>query len=176
MFRFGIFCALLLTLMPGPARGEPSPEISKLGWLIGSWQFDDRSVNGKYHESGTRTCDYALNDQFIMCESVGVSNSGKHRTYRFYFNYNALDKRYEITSLTGGYPRTNLYVVTVSEDGHRLDLINDTWSAEGMIRLNSATIRYNGEDRYVWEIRSGRPDPETGAHPVTFRDECSRIP
>jgi hypothetical protein len=85
-----------------------------------------------------------------------------------------MDERFEMTALFEDYPRKNLYVLEVSDDGYLIEVINDSWTKDGLNRLDSATIQYNGSDRYIWGIRIGDPDPETGQPPVTFRDTVTR--
>lgn len=167
--------ALFLALQIGAAAASESPMISKLDWLIGDWNYEDKSLNGDYRETGVRSCAYTLNEKYILCEMHGVTNSGKKRAALMYFNYNHLDKRFEMTALFNDYPRKNLYAIEVFDGGHRLELKNNSWSNDGFTWMNSASIQFDGEGRYVWDIRTGRPDPETGKHPVTFRDTVVKI-
>ena len=77
--------------------------------------------------------------------------------------------------LTSSYPRQNLYVIEPSDDGQTLELRNHFWTAEGITPSNNATIRYNGVDEYVWEIRNGETDVETGKKAVGFVDTVRRV-
>lgn len=166
---------ILLTLLtPNVDAAEQIPPMQRLSWLLGKWNFDDAQVHGKYWERGTRECTLVLDDQYIRCESKGVSNTGHERSYYFILGYNSMDKRYEMLGLTSSYPRQNLYIIAPSNDGHRLELINHFWTDEGIIQSNEATIQYNGVDQYVWEIRNGDLDPETGERSVGFIDTVSR--
>lgn len=167
-----MFGALLLGMT---ASGAPKTQsIRDLDWLIGSWDFVDVSVTRKYRETGTRTCSYTLDEKYLVCQSIGTSQSGKERTYIFFLNYNSIDDRFEMVAMFGDYPRKNLYIVEVSENGHRLDLKNSTWTDDGLTKNNEATLTYDGESQYVWEIRSGEPDPVTGVPQVTYRDTVHR--
>ncbi|MEM9530032.1 MAG: hypothetical protein AAGA23_03880 [Pseudomonadota bacterium] len=148
--------------------------MAKLTWLLGSWTFEDAQVNGPYWERGTRTCHLILHDQYIRCESVGVSNKGAERSYHFIFGHNSIDDRYEMIGLTSSYPRQNLYVLTPSDDGHTLEIQNHFWTADGAVELSEATITYNGTDEYVWRIRNGDLDPTTGKRAVGFVDTVRR--
>jgi hypothetical protein len=85
-----------------------------------------------------------------------------------------MDKRYEMLGLTSSYPRQNLYIIEPSKNGHRLELINHFWTDEGIVESNKATIQYNGVDKYVWNIRNGKLDPQTGRKAVGFIDTVSR--
>ena len=151
------------------------PSITDLDWLIGKWQYNDVAVKGAYTDKGIRICEYTLNKSYIACLSDGVTNTGKKRSYYFYFNYNKLDKRFEITSLTSDYPRKNLYIVTVQENNHKLSLTSKSWTKDGMVDNNTAAITYNGKNIWLWKIRYGEADPETGIIPVSYIDKSTRI-
>ena len=169
---FSLILAPILTL--NVARAEDDPPMQRLIWLLGTWSFEDAQVHGDYWERGTRECKLVLDDQYIRCESKGVSNSGHERSYYFILGYNSMDERYEMLGLTSSYPRQNLYIITPSDNGHQLELINHFWTDEGIVQSNEATIQYNGVDQYVWEIRNGDPDPETGKKAVGFIDTVTR--
>ena len=164
----------LLLLLAAGARADERLPLQKLDWLIGAWEFDDSEVNGDYRETGTRVCAYGLDDQYIICKSKGVSSSGNERTYHWYINYNKVDDRFEMTSLLGNFPRKLLHTLTVSADGHRIDLVNHDWSTEGVTATSSGTITYNGSDEYIWNNRSGEADPDTGENAINFRDIVTR--
>jgi hypothetical protein len=175
MDRNSLLLVLLFALQAGVAAASEPLMIRQLDWLIGDWNYEDKSVSGDYRETGVRRCAYTLNENYILCEMHGETNSHKKRAALMYFNYNHLDKRFEMTALFSDYPRKNLYAIEVFDKGHRLELKNNSWSNDGFTWMNSATIHYDGESRYVWDIRSGHPDAETGEHPVTFRDTVVRI-
>ena len=77
--------------------------------------------------------------------------------------------------LTSSYPRQNLYILVPSEDGFTLELENHFWKAEGIVPSNKATIRYNGKDQYIWHIRNGELDKDTGKKAVGFIDTVTRV-
>ncbi|MEM7016682.1 MAG: hypothetical protein AAF512_04990, partial [Pseudomonadota bacterium] len=93
----------------------------------------------------------------------------------FILAYNKMDTRYEMLGLTSSYPRQNLYIIEPSSEGHTLELVNHFWTAEGIVESNKATIKYNGVDQYIWEIRNGDVDPETGKKAVGFIDTVTRL-
>lgn len=154
---------------------EPEQPLGKLGWLLGNWTFEDAQVNGEYWERGTRNCALVLDEQYIRCESRGISNKGHRRSYHFILGYNSMDSRYEMLGLTSSYPRQNLYIITPSRDGHTLELSNHFWTDEGIVKSNEATIRYNGTDQYIWHIRNGEIDKKTGRKAVGFIDTVTRV-
>ena len=154
--------------------GEDSP-MKKLHWLLGQWIFEDKQVNGAYSEQGTRNCILTLDEQYIRCESEGVAMNGHQRSYHFILGYNSMDQRYEMLGLTSSYPRQNLYIIEPSPNGHTLELTNHFWTSEGLVVLNKATITYNGKDQYVWHIRNGEADTETGQRAVGFIDTVTRV-
>lgn len=177
---FALIFALIALWFPvsggaNAADADAAHPMDKLHWLLGQWTFEDVQIKGDYRERGTRDCVLVLNDQYIQCESKGVSNSGHKRSYYFIVGYNRMDQRYEMIGLTSSYPRQNLYIVKPSDDGRTLQLENHFWTAEGLSPLENGTIRYNGVDEYVWEIRNGEMDPETGAKTVGFVDTVRRV-
>jgi len=178
MTKFGVVAVGVLmpalVLLSTPAHAVQTAPLDKLVWMIGAWDFDDSQIDGDYRETGSRVCEYGLDEQYIVCESKGVSSSGKERTYLFFINYNQLDERFEMTCLFGNFPRKFLYALDVSDDGREIRLTNHVWLADGLSTENPATITYNGADRYVWNNRGAEPDPVTGEHPVTFRDVVTR--
>ena len=180
IFRPAFICSLtclLFATLNGASAADSETEnpMGKLQWLLGNWTFEDNQVNGEYWERGTRDCVSVLHDQYIRCESIGVSNSGNERSYYFILGYNRTDQRYEMIGLTSSYPRQSLYAIEVSDDGKTLELQNHFWTAEGIEPLSPATIHYNGVDKYVWEIRNGEADPETGRRAVGFVDTVTRV-
>ena len=126
------------------------PNIEQLGWLIGEWTFEDVEIDGEYRETGTRACEYALGREYIVCESFGVNHRGRERSYVWYFNYNHMDERYEVTSLLQGFPRKLLYTAEVHDGGRRLDITYGSWEGDDVVVEGGATVIYNGSDQYVW--------------------------
>ena len=166
-----------ILFLPGCAHAvdaETDGPMQKLSWLIGEWTIEDKQVNGSYWERGTRDCNWVLDNQYIQCESKGISNFGKERSYFFILGHNKTDQRYEMMGLTSSYPRQNLYKITPSDDGHILELQNHFWTSEGIEPLSNATIQYNGVDEYIWEIHNGDLNPETGQKAVGFVDIVKR--
>ncbi len=172
--RVFIAIILVMTIDIQAAQQEPSP-MQALSWLVGEWTFEDAAVNGSYTERGTRNCEWVLHDQYILCESHGVSNSGHERSYYFILGYNSRDSRYEMVGLTSSFPRQNLYIIEPSKDGHTLELNNHFWTDNGLEPSNSATITYNGKDQYIWRIRTGDIDQSTGKKSVGFIDTVTRV-
>lgn len=173
----GAICLPVFALSFGAKAGDSKTvhPMDKVSWLVGNWTFEDAQVNGEYWERGSRDCVKVLHDQYIRCESKGLSNKGHERSYYFILGYNKIDKRYEMVGLTSSYPRQNLYIIEPSEDGHTLELKNHFWTSDGLTLSNNATIRYNGTDEYVWRIRNGDMDPETGEKAVGFVDTVRRV-
>ena len=170
-----LLSSALFVLFNSQCWADPGNTIDRLDWMIGEWSFDDQEVNGDYRETGSRVCTWTLDKKYIQCANSGTNHRGKERTTVWYISYNSMDERYEIVGMFGDYPRKNLYVATPDETGHVVELVNESWSADGMVPMNLATITYDGGDEWLWEIRTGQPNPETGAHPVTFRDLAVRV-
>ena len=169
-----ILFVMLTVSTPSISVADDDSPMQRLNWLLGEWEFEDDQVQGEYWERGTRNCVRVLDDQYIRCESKGVSNKGHERSYYFILGYNSMDKRYEMLGLTSSYPRQNLYIISLSDDGHTLELVNHFWTDEGIVQSNEATIQYNGTDQYVWEIRNGDLDPDTGKKAIGFIDSVIR--
>lgn len=165
---------ILAALGTSTTLANTAHPLDKLDWLLGEWTFEDAQVNGSYWERGTRICKRVLEEQYIRCESIGTSNKGHQRSYHFILGYNSMDKRYEMLGLTSSYPRQNLYIITPSVDGHELEINNHFWTSEGIVASNNATITYNGRNQYIWHIRNGELDPQTGQKAVGFIDTVTR--
>ena len=123
---------LLLGFSVLPAHAA-DPSIKDLNRLIGTWQFEDRSLPAlgfEYLETGTRACAYALDEAYIRCVSTGATK-GKLRTYEFHFNYNAIDARFEMVAMFSNYGPKQIYVVSLCDDGRRHDLQVHGLSARG---------------------------------------------
>jgi hypothetical protein len=147
---------LTIFVLRGATLGLPTrllgqdPGITQLGWLVGEWDFEDVEIDGEYRETGTRTCEYTLGGEYIVCESQGVDHRGRRRTYLWYFNYNHVDARYEVTSLLQGFPRKLLYTAAVHDGGRRLEITYGSWEGGDVVVEGGATVTYNGSDQYVW--------------------------
>jgi hypothetical protein len=155
----------------------PSTSVKDLAWLVGVWEFDDRSTAAAgfdYQETGTRTCAWALDDQYIRCESRGTSR-GRTRTYVFYFNWNSITQQFDMLSMHPNTPRKSLMSGRVTGGGHHLDLRSDAVVDEGVTTRSWATIVFDGKDRMVWESRSNRGTDPPDAWPMRFREEARRI-
>ncbi len=149
---FAIVALLLASaaVAPGSAYAQ-EPGIRQLDWLIGEWTFEDVQIDGEYREVGTRVCEYTLGGDYIVCRSRGVNHRQRERQYVWYFNYNADEERFEITSLFQGYAGKALYTATLHDGGRRLEVTYGSWEGEGIVVEGGATVTYDGADRYVWE-------------------------
>lgn len=165
---------LLGSLVALALAAEPQPEIRRLDWMIGEWDFADESTSptDDYEERGVRSCGYALDGQYIRCESRGTSR-GRTRTYVFYLNYNRELRRYEMLSMWGNVPGKALQVGSASADGRRIELQTETPYAEGAeIRRAWAVITYDGAGAYVWDSGSGPDGAPRGE--ARYRDLARR--
>ena len=125
-------------------------QIGQLEWLVGEWTFEDVEIDGEYREAGTRSCEYTLGGDYIVCESLGVDHRGQERSYIWYFNHNPDESRFEVTSLLEGYPAKLLYTATLHDAGRRLELSYGSWEGDLVVVDGGATVTYNGTDQYVW--------------------------
>jgi len=171
-----IIAFLALACCGNTHADDNNERIRQLDWLVGKWHFEDKAISGSYSETGTRICEYTLDDAYILCTSEGENSSGKKRSYVFLVSYNRMDERFEIVGLFGDFPRKILYVLTLSPDSHHLELNSVFWTDEGLVPNNEASIVYDGKDQYIWTIRSGEPHPETGIPAASYRDTVTRIP
>ena len=156
------------------AEDEELP-IKRLDWLVGEWETRDEQVEGDYVETGPRSCDWGLNDRYIVCRGVGTNHRGKSRDYIWYFNYNHMEERFEMNSLYGDWPRKNLFIIELSEDNHQFTAMSYFFTDDGLEPGNPQSVSYNGTDQYVWSILNGDPDPETGEPTVGFKDTATRV-
>lgn len=182
--RLALTAALLGTLPAGaPAQavtadtsGTTVPSIRQLAWLIGRWDFVDRSLapGDSYRETGVRECGWALDDQYIRCESRGTVG-GRGRTYLFFFNWNSLDSRFEMVALHGNYGRKTFFTAKLSDQGKRLDLLQDRTTHETANSRTWGTLHFDGHDRILWETRINRRDQLPDTWPILYRDEARRV-
>lgn len=156
-------------------HNKEQASIQDLVWLIGKWEYADKSLSGSYSDIGIRNCTYALRDKYILCESKGLTNSDKERSYLFYFNYNSRNNRFEMTALFSDYPSKVLYQLQLSDDNHRIEITSENWNEDGLGKNNSATIQYNGSDTILWEIYSLENDVQAADREVVFRDIATRV-
>lgn len=155
---------------------SPTPDIRSVDWLVGEWEFADRAMlpGSSYEEYGTRSCVYALDNQYIRCESRGTSGDTT-RTYVFYLNYNAQSERFEMLSMWGNIPGKALYTGTLSADGRQLELRDEALDTDddGIQRRSWAVITYDDNGSMVWESGSAPDGAERG--PVRYRDDATRL-
>ena len=169
--------AASLAAASGRTQPAPGPSIRDLSWLIGVWEFDDRSTAAAgfdYQETGTRTCGWALDDQYIRCESRGTSR-GRTRTYVFYINWNSITQQFDMLSMHPNTPRKALMSGRATSGGHHLDLRSDVVIDEGVASRSWATITFDGKDQIVWESRSNRGTDRPDHWPMRFREEARRV-
>lgn len=172
--------AVLVAVMlgvSGPAHAE-SPSIKDLDRLIGTWKYEDRSLPAlgfDYVDTGVRTCAYALNGAYIRCVSVGNAN-GKSRTYEFSFNYNMIDERFEMVAMFSDYGPKQNYVVSVSENGTRIDLVSQRIPRKGQPYTDQswATIVFEGRDTAIWTTRRNRSTRPPDEWPAITVDKATR--
>jgi hypothetical protein len=170
-------CSISLAAPSGAAQTVPGPSIRDLSWLIGVWEFDDRSTAAAgfdYQETGTRTCAWALDDQYIRCESRGTSR-GRTRTYVFYINWNSITRQFDMLSMHPNTPRKALMSGLATNGGRHLDLRSETVVDDGIATRSWATIVFDGKDRVVWESRSNRGTDLPDHWPMRFREEARRV-
>ena len=159
------------------AQEEPTPTIQDLHRLIGTWKFEDSATENagyEYSETGTRVCEYAIDDQYIRCESHGKTDT-KERTYVFYWNYNKEDERFEMISLFGNYSRKIQYHVAVSDDGKRIDMTSGPNPEEEEREQSWATVIFHDDGTAIWESRSNSGDDLPNHWPVTFLDVATKV-
>lgn len=171
---------LNLSLLWSQAQAQQNgdaPSIRDLELLIGDWTFVDAATEYagyEYSESGTRSCAYALDEQYIRCVSKGRAR-GKDRTYVFYINYNSEDERFEMLSMWSNYSRKALYHLLVSDDGRRIDLMNGPNPEEEEREQTWGTIIFQSDDKFIWESRLNKGNELPDHWPVTFRETADRV-
>lgn len=171
-YYLGVFA--LVMCLNAFADDEDLP-IKRLSWLLGHWETRDEQVDGKYVETGLRSCEWGLNGRYIVCTGVGTNNSGKSREYIWYFNYNHMEERFEMNSLYGDWPRKNLFIIEISENNHHLTAMSYFFTEDGLETGNPQIVEYDGSHQYVWTILNGDFDPETGEPTAGFIDTATRV-
>ena len=158
---------------PSTAQSHP---LSLLDGLLGRWTFEDRSTpeaGFDYVERGTRTCERAIQDAYLVCRNT--SEGPQPREYQFFFNYNDIDKRFEMIALFSNWGRKMRYDVRVFDGGKRLELVADPLVRPDRVDRGWATIRIENENRIVWETRRNRSDRPPDDWPVITRDVATRV-
>lgn len=158
-----------------PSQAQPDP-LSPLDGLLGRWTFEDRSTaeaGFDYVERGTRVCERAIKDSYVVCRSV--SEGPRPREYHFFFNYNDIDKRFEMIALFSNWGRKMRYDVRVFDGGRRLELVADAQVRPDRVDRSWATIRVESDSRIVWETRRNRSDRLPDDWPVITREVATRI-
>jgi hypothetical protein len=171
-----LFSVSVAATMAQAQTSSAEPSIRDLDRLIGTWEFEDVATAAAgldYREAGTRVCAYALDDQYVRCDSKGVIR-GTERTYVFYFNYNKLERRFEMVALHGNYPRKTFYTVAVFDGGLRIELTSEKLPGDQSPNRSRATINFEAGDRAVWETRISKPGQPSNHWPVAFRDVAYR--
>ena len=178
---FATVCVLAtLVYCTAPASAQNAqPSTRDLDRILGTWSFEDASAadNGaSYRETGVRTCALALGDTYIRCESRGRSAKGTERTYLFYFNYNAVDRRYEMRSLHSSWSQTQRFELRIMPDGSWHVFRGAAPSADGRVsRSNWGVIRFPDADTMIWETRLNRADEPPDRWPLSFVDNAKRV-
>lgn len=167
--------AVLLAL----AAVTADPSIKDLGWMIGDWSFHDVATEAagfKYEERGTRSCRWALRDQYIRCESQG-GTAARPRNYVNYFNYNPAERRFEMVSMWSNHPPKDIRVGEAGDGGRQLKLrqLRAERDDDGIVKQSWAIMRFDGKASWTWESGS-RPDGAADDGPVRFRDVAVKQP
>lgn len=166
-----------MLLLAAATAAEPS--IKDLEWMIGDWAFHDVATEAagfKYEEKGTRSCRWALRDQYIRCESQG-GTAARPRTYVNYFNYNAAEKRFEMVSMWSNHPPKDIRAGEAAAGGRELRLrqLRPERDDDGIIKQSWAVMRFDGKGSWTWESGS-RPEGAADDGPVRFRDVAIKQP
>lgn len=159
------------------AAATPAPSTRDLDRILGAWTFEDRSQQGvrDYSEKGVRRCEKALDDAYIRCESVGTNQKGIKRTYVFYLNYNSVDRQYEMVALHGNWSRKSSFVLTIQPDSSWRLVGEPTVGTDGVVRRNWGSVRFDGDDRVIWETRLNASDSAPDSWPLYYVDRMTRM-
>lgn len=167
---------MILAAAPATAQSSRADSLAQLDWLQGTWDYRDASVDAatSYADAGERTCQRALRDAYIRCESVGRTANGERR-YLFYINWNGNDRRYEMVALFSDYGRKVIYELRLSDGGRRIDLLAPRFpTASGGTSQSWATITFDGDRTASWETRINTNRDLPDHWPVRFREQAVR--
>lgn len=144
-------------LSPLSARAQSSDSLQAFAWLIGTWTYRDAAVDpaDTFHETGTRTCAFALRNRSIRCISLCRTRT-RERVYEFHFGWNAIDQRFEMLAMHSDYGRTLLCEVRRSPHGDRLELIGHRWGQGATSSQAWATIQQTSDSSMTWTTRVNR--------------------
>lgn len=171
----GLLVVMVLTASSAMAQ-QPRDSLSSLNWLIGTWDYRDASMDGaaSYADAGERTCQRALRDAYILCESSGRTARGERR-YLFYINWNTNDRRYEMVALFSDYGRKVVYELRLSDEGRRIDLMAPRFpTASGGTSQSWATITFDGDRTATWDTRINTNRDLPDHWPIRFRERADR--
>ena len=159
------------------AATAAGPSIRDLSWMIGDWTFHDvatEAAGHKYEERGTRSCAWAMRDQYVRCESQG-GTAARPRTYVTYVNYNAPQKRFEMLSMWSNHPpKVTQYGQLVDGELRFVSAAAETGD-DGIAKHSWARMRPEGKAGWVWDSGT-RPVGATDDGPVRYRDIAIRQP
>lgn len=147
-FKLTILVCVMLTSARLAAQDK---SIKDLDILIGTWDVEEKQVDGSFTEKGVRTCAYVMHDSYIQCETIATSG-GKERSYRFLINYNKQTKQFEMISIFSNWPAKESDILSVN--GNEITLASMSTEASD----RSALIKFNGKNSYEW---SGRNFPRS---------------
>lgn len=175
---YAAIIAASVAAAPALAAEQETPSIAKLDRLVGAWSFVDQSTalaGFDYHEEGVMRCERALDDQYIACHSEGMS-SGKTRHYVNYFTYNDISGDYEMTGLFGNFPEKAQFVMTLSDGGSMMEMRGAPMqNRDGNYSMNWGRIKFEGADKFTWEVRLNRSDEAPDHWPLKFVSTYKRI-
>ena len=167
------------TILLALAATAADPSIKDLSWMIGDWAFHDVATEAagfNYEERGTRSCRWALRDQYIRCESQGGS-AARSRSYVSYLNYNAAEKRFEMVSMWSNHPPKLVQFGELAASGRELRLRMPAAQRDddGKLKQSWAVWTFDGKSTWTWDSGS-RVDGAPDDGPVRFRDIATKQP
>lgn len=166
--------AILLLLVAGSRPGCVSAQSveEELRALIGTWETVDtyHPLEGQPSvETGVRTCELALRNQYLQCDTNAVNAQGTERSYRWMINYNRITERFEMLSIWSNVPFKSVSALESLEGG-------DGWRLTG-VALVGDTEEYppsysemvvESPNRIVWTGRRLTEGVSPESAPISF--------
>ena len=163
----------------GIAAAEASKKSTQdLSAFIGKWRFVDESTElagFDYREEGTLHCYYAYGDAYIQCDGEG-DNGRATRTYSGFLNYNSITDQYEWVGIFANHPEKAFFVLTVSEDGRRIEMRGRPMNQrDGSTTQNWAVVEFDGDERFTWDTYLNRSTDALNSWPLSFIGKFERM-
>ncbi|MDW3195623.1 MAG: hypothetical protein R8G66_24820 [Cytophagales bacterium] len=143
---------LIFLVLIGVGTSLQAQSIKDLDFLIGEWEVLETIYPGTdkaYTESGTRRCEYYLNNSYIKCESATTpTRTGKTRYYAYLINYDHKNDCFWATGLANDFPLQSHHQWFLDKESQEIRAITPR-NVNGD-RFFRGTISFADPNKLVW--------------------------